>query len=34
MLTEDIKLKRGLSLTNHVLSTAYDHPAIIVRRQA
>lgn len=34
MLTEYIELKRGLHLTNHVLSAAYDHPAIIIRRQA
>lgn len=32
-LTENIELKGGLFLTDHVLSAAYDHPAIIIRRQ-
>lgn len=33
VLTENIELKCGLCLTNHVLSTAYDQPAIVHWRQ-
>lgn len=34
VLTKNIELKAGLGLTDHVLGTAYDRPAVIIRRQA
>lgn len=33
VLTENVELKGGLGLTDHVLSAADDQPAVIVRRQ-
>lgn len=32
-LTVNIQLEGGLVLAHHVLGAAYDHPAIIVRRE-
>lgn len=33
VLTENIELEGGFGLSDHVFSAAYDHPAVIIRRQ-
>lgn len=33
VLTENVELEHGLALANHILSAAYDHPAVVVGRE-